>query len=136
VARSFKIDKPRGPRRRRGEFDSVLQDAFYYAPVRADSAFFQQLRATVHRPVASESVMVWNVDQNLVLQRSFKNNSMMLFSFALLDSDRVRGVSADRVCIDEVQDMDPDHVPIIQETMSYSKWVPCISRGPQKVSTT
>ena len=60
--------------------------------------------------------------ENSVLQRSFKNNSMMLFSFALLDADRVRGVSADRVCIDEVQDMDPDHVPIIQETMSYSRW--------------
>ena len=60
--------------------------------------------------------------ENSVLQRSFKNNSMMLFSFALLDSDRIRGVSADRVCIDEVQDMDPDHVPIIQETMSYSRW--------------
>lgn len=60
--------------------------------------------------------------ENSVLQRSFKNNSMMLFSFALLDADRVRGVSADRVCIDEVQDMDPDHVPIIQETMSYSRY--------------
>ena len=60
--------------------------------------------------------------ENSVLQRSFKNNSMMLFSFALLDADRVRGVSADRVCIDEVQDMDPDHIPIIQETMSYSRW--------------
>lgn len=60
--------------------------------------------------------------ENSVLQRSFKNNSMMLFSFALLDADRIRGVSADRVCIDEVQDMDPDHVPIIQETMSYSRY--------------
>lgn len=60
--------------------------------------------------------------ENSVLQRSFKNNSMMLFSFALLDADRVRGVSADRVCIDEVQDMDPDHIPIIQETMSYSRY--------------
>lgn len=60
--------------------------------------------------------------ENSVLQRSFKNNSMMLFSFALLDADRIRGVAADRVCIDEVQDMDPDHVPIIQETMSYSRY--------------
>ena len=60
--------------------------------------------------------------ENNVLQRSFKNKSIMLFSFALLDADRVRGVSADRVCFDEVQDMDPDHIPIIQETMSYSKF--------------
>jgi hypothetical protein len=70
--------------------------------------------------------------ENSVLQRSFKNNSMMLFSFALLDADRVRGVSADRVCIDEVQDMDPDHVPIIQETMSYSRWATSYYTGTPK----
>lgn len=60
--------------------------------------------------------------ENNVLQRSFKNKSMMLFSFALLDADRCRGISADRVAIDEVQDMDPAHIPVIQETMSYSRF--------------
>lgn len=60
--------------------------------------------------------------ENSVLQRSFKNMSLMLFSFALLDADRVRGISAHKVAIDEVQDMDPDHLPIIQETMAYSRW--------------
>lgn len=60
--------------------------------------------------------------ENSVLQRSFKNHSMMIFSFALLDADRVRGVSSDRMCIDEVQDMDPDHLDIIRETMSHSDW--------------
>jgi hypothetical protein len=60
--------------------------------------------------------------ENSVLQRSFKNLSMMLFSFALLDADRIRGVSADCVCIDEVQDFDPAHIPIIRECMSHSKF--------------
>lgn len=60
--------------------------------------------------------------ENSVLQRSFKNHSMMIFSFALLDADRIRGVSADKVAIDEVQDMDPDHIDIIRETMSHSPW--------------
>ena len=55
-----------------------------------------------------------------VLQRSFKNRSKMIFSFALLDADRVRGIQADKVAIDEVQDMDPAHIPIIHETMSAS----------------
>lgn len=57
-----------------------------------------------------------------VLQRSFKNLSLMLFSFALSDADRVRGISAHKVAIDEVQDMDPDHLPIIEEVMSHSRW--------------
>jgi len=60
--------------------------------------------------------------ENSVLQRSFKNLSIMLFSFALLDADRVRGISADKVAIDEVQDMDPDHIPIIREVMSHSQY--------------
>ena len=60
--------------------------------------------------------------ENSVLQRSFKNHSKLFFSFALLDAERVRGYSADRINFDEVQDMDPDHLPIIKEVMSASKW--------------
>lgn len=39
--------------------------------------------------------------ENSVLQRSFKNHAIMLFSFALLDADRIRGVSCDKLAIDE-----------------------------------
>ncbi len=60
--------------------------------------------------------------ENSVLQRSFKNLSLMLFSFALMDADRIRGVSCDRLAIDEVQDMDPDHIPIMRECMSHSAY--------------
>jgi hypothetical protein len=60
--------------------------------------------------------------ENSVLQRSFRNNSKMIFSFALLDADRIRGIAADMVTIDEVQDMDSDHLPIIRETMAVSDW--------------
>jgi hypothetical protein len=70
--------------------------------------------------------------ENNVLQRSFKNKSIMLFSFALLDADRVRGISTDRVVMDEIQDMDPDHIPIIQETMSYSKFAMLHMAGTPK----
>jgi hypothetical protein len=59
---------------------------------------------------------------NSVLQRSFVNQSKMLFSFALLNADRTRGITADRCNFDEVQDLDREHIPIIQETMSYSDW--------------
>lgn len=70
--------------------------------------------------------------ENSVLQRSFKNLSTMLFSFALLDSDRVRGISADRVVIDEYQDFDPDHVPVIREVMSHSDWATMALTGTPK----
>jgi hypothetical protein len=57
-----------------------------------------------------------------VLQRSFKNLSTMIFSFALLDADRCRGISCDRLAIDEIQDMDPAHLPIIEEALSHSRY--------------
>ncbi len=57
---------------------------------------------------------------NSVLQRSFKNRSQMIFSFAYLDAERTRGIPADKNVIDEVQDMDISFLPIIHETMSGS----------------
>lgn len=58
---------------------------------------------------------------NSVLFRSFRNQSKMLFSYAFLSADRIRGISADKVAIDEVQDMQKEHLPIIRETLSASE---------------
>lgn len=59
---------------------------------------------------------------NNVLLRSFKNFSKMMFSFASLSASRVRGNSGvNMLCIDEADDMNPVHIPVIQETMSASK---------------
>jgi len=58
---------------------------------------------------------------NSVLQRSFKNRSQMIFSFAFLDAERTRGIAADKNVIDEIQEMDIDFLPIIHETMSGSE---------------
>lgn len=60
--------------------------------------------------------------ENSVLRKTFTNGSVMHFSFALLDADRTRGISADKVCYDEIQDMDKDHIPVINECMSHSPW--------------
>lgn len=60
--------------------------------------------------------------ENNVLQRSFKNYSKMIFSYAYLDAERVRGVSADSCTYDEVQNIDPSFLPIINECLSASKY--------------
>lgn len=59
---------------------------------------------------------------NSVLQRSFRNKSIMYFSFAMLDCDRTRGLNCGKVSYDEVQDMDPSFIPIIREVMSASPY--------------
>jgi hypothetical protein len=86
----------------------------------------RRLSGNYVRPLIDQSPVkrLWTgtTTDNSVLQRSFKNNSKMLFSFALLDADRIRGVAADMVVVDEIQDMDSAHLPIIRETMAASDW--------------
>lgn len=60
--------------------------------------------------------------ENNVLQRTFVNQSVMHFSFALLDAERVRGIPADRVHFDEAQNILPELIPEIVQTMGRSKW--------------
>ena len=56
-----------------------------------------------------------------VYMKMFTNGSELAFSYASDDPDRVRGVSADRVAYDEVQDIMYDEViPVINECMANS----------------
>jgi hypothetical protein len=57
-----------------------------------------------------------------VLQRSYRNGSVQHFSFAFLDCNRTRGIAASALSIDEIQDIDPDFIPIMSETLSASEY--------------
>jgi len=88
---------------------------------------FEQIRRLSNegvRPFVSQSfISPFVTDPTVVrqtLQRSFSNFSSMFFSFAFLDCDRIRGLSADMINLDEVQDLDYDFVPVILECMSHS----------------
>lgn len=59
--------------------------------------------------------------EDSVLQKSFANQSRMFFSFCGLSVDRIRGISANQCCFDEVQDIDQQHIPIVLETMGGQK---------------
>jgi len=72
-----------------------------------------------------------------VLQRTLRNESMMVFTFAGSTVGRTRGISADRLAIDEVQDMDRSFLPVLGETMSASRhklWM--LSGTPLSVDNT
>lgn len=59
---------------------------------------------------------------NRVLLRQFSNGAEMAFSYAMEDADRVRGLSGDRACLDEYQDLLPDAIePVIEECLRQSK---------------
>lgn len=87
--------------------------------------FFEQIRrfSTLYvRPFVHESPLrdYWlsTSTESSVLQRTFRNGSRMMFSFAFTDADRVRGLSVKKTVIDELQDVEKDLIPIILETMS------------------
>lgn len=60
--------------------------------------------------------------EDSVLQKTFLNESKMFFTHAFLDVGRARGIAADKLVIDEVQDIDPDFVPVLVESLSASEW--------------
>ena len=89
---------------------------------------FEQIRrlsTNYIRPFIAQSLirsfLINEESTQAVLQRTFSNNSAMYFSFAFLDVDRIRGISADLTKLDEVQDIDWDFIPIIHECMSASQ---------------
>ena len=91
----------------------------YVAPL------YEQIRrfsANYVRPLIETSPIksLWSDTStvNNVLQRSFRNGSMMHFSYAADSADRIRGLSVKAMDIDEVQDMDAAVLPVIRETMS------------------
>lgn len=90
------------------------------------SPLFEQIKRFSHNvvrpfietsPVRSLMIGEKFKDQN-VFQRSFKNQSNMFFTFAFNDAERVRGIAADVLAIDEVQDIDPDFMPILLATLT------------------
>jgi len=53
---------------------------------------------------------------------TFTNNSNIILSHAYLEADRVRTITADKLHIDEIQDMNPRHLPTIENVLAASTW--------------
>jgi len=55
-----------------------------------------------------------------VFDKQFSNGSGITISYMKEDADRTRGFSADALMLDEVQDMDPHEMPVVEEILSAS----------------
>jgi hypothetical protein len=53
-------------------------------------------------------------------QKSLLNGSNIYLRYAFHNADRTRGISADKVCIDEIQDIRTDNISVIEECASHS----------------
>jgi hypothetical protein len=65
------------------------------------------------------------IDANIVTSvshQTFSNGSGIQLTYAKTSPDRTRGISADRIDFDEVQDQLVDNIPIIAEALTDSAW--------------
>lgn len=69
------------------------------------------------RQMMVDSKVMQNVNK-----KSFLNGSAITLRYAYLTADAIRGISADKVTIDEIQDIIMDNVPIIEECLSGSEY--------------
>jgi hypothetical protein len=89
--------------------------ALYVSPTNQQSKTFSNDR--IKEPIeTSARLRAWTTDklaQN-VFQKKFINRSQIVLRYAFLNADRVRGIPADMICIDEIQDIHTDSVPVIE----------------------
>jgi hypothetical protein len=80
----------------------------------------QYVRQFVHESYIKNQIMdKHSIDS--VMHKTFKNFSELWFSFAKLSVDRVRGFAVDAIRVDEVQDINPEFLDVVRETMSASE---------------
>lgn len=72
-------------------------------------------------PIRSKIITEFG-DTSSVLQRSIGYGSNLFYSYSSGDPSRVRGIPADEINTDEVQDMDHDDLPVIEQCMGASPW--------------
>lgn len=107
----------------------VLSNSIPFLRTLYVTPLYEQIRRFSNNYVSSfinqspiRSLWTGTTTKNSVLSKTFRNNSSMTFSFTGTDCDRIRGISCDCMNLDEVQDLDSEHFPIIRETMSHSAW--------------
>ena len=97
----------------------------YVAPVREQTSIFSNTRLTkiMHHSPHIRNLYIDPNGSNNVLLIILKNGSEMILSYACDDPDRVRGKSADRTFMDEIQDIQYDAVvPVVKECMANSNY--------------
>ncbi len=77
------------------------------------------LSATIFKPMIEDSPIrvLLRPDGGVgsVRRRDFANRAMLQFSFAFLDTERVRSKTGRILYLDEAQDLNPGHVPVIEQ---------------------
>jgi hypothetical protein len=96
-------------------------NALYVSPTNQQTTTFSRDR--LKEPIeTSEYLKSWTTTKltDSVYLKKFINRSQITMRYCYLTADRVRGIPADVICCDELQDLVTDNIPIIEECASHS----------------
>lgn len=107
---------------------SILRPYFntlFIAPLQQQTSRFSTnyLDTFISSPLIKKHYMDTSSKKN-VFQKGFNNGSIIFLGYAETeqDADRIRGVNADNLNIDEVQDVSFEALPVLYETLSASQF--------------
>ena len=115
---------------------SAIISAFntlYVSPTNLQTKTFSQDR--LREPVeTSERLKAWTTSKlsDNVFLKKFVNRSQITLRYAYHNADRVRGIPADFILVDEVQDIITDNLPVIEECASHSAYKLFLYSGTPK----
>lgn len=96
-------------------------NVLYVSPTNQQTKTFSRDR--LKEPTeTSEILRSWTTTKlsDNVFEKQFINRSKITLRYAYHNADRTRGIPADMIDIDEIQDINTDNIPIIEECASHS----------------
>jgi len=98
----------------------------YVAPTGNQVSVFStdKLNGALRESALVRDYMMNTQTRDQISYKELNNGSKIYLRSAFHTADSIRGISADLECIDEVQDIISDHIPVIEQCMSHSiaKW--------------
>lgn len=95
----------------------------YFSPTQMQTRTFSSEKVRpLHTSPITKKYFIDSTCSTQVFEKSFRNGSLMFFRHVFLTADRCRGIPADQICGDEIQDILPDNLAITEETLSHSKY--------------
>jgi hypothetical protein len=108
-------------------------NVLYVSPTNQQTKTFSADR--LKEPIeTSEHLKAWTTSKlsDNVFLKKFINRSQVTLRYAYHNADRVRGIPADMILIDELQDVITDNIPVIEECASHSSYKLFIYSGTPK----
>lgn len=108
-------------------------NVLYVSPTNQQTKTFSQDR--LKEPIeTSDALKAWTTSKlsDSVFQKKFINRSQITLRYAYHNADRTRGIPADLILIDELQDIMTDNIPVIEQCASHSPFKLFIYSGTPK----